>query len=41
MTNKQASALIEAIKILNESLHDPEKLKAALERIQSRLENPK
>ena len=40
MTNKQTSALIEAIKIIQE-LATPEQLKSALDRIQSTLEQPK
>ncbi len=41
MSDKQTASLIEAIKIINELTNDPEKLKNALDRIQSVLKNPK
>lgn len=40
MTNLETSALLEAIKIIQE-LATPEQLKNALDRIQSALKNPK
>lgn len=41
MTNKQAIALIEAIKIITEQANSPDEIKNALDRIQSALKNPK
>lgn len=41
MTNKQAQALIEAIKIIAEKSKDTEEIKNALDRIQDVLKNPK
>jgi len=41
MTNAQAIAFIESIKIIAEQAQSPEEIKNALDRIQSVLKNPK
>ena len=38
MTNLQTSALLEAIKIITETIKDPEEIEKALDRIQSKIE---